>query len=370
MALPRVLDFARALAALLVLLFHIRSTLLAPLGALDGYNAATVGFYLLTSFGHDAVIVFFVLSGLLVGGAVLRLDFDSPHELRTYWLDRSVRIAPVLVAATVLAVTLQHAIPNAACHDAPATILGNAMGLQNFLVRPLCNNLPLWSISNEIVYYVAFPVIVAALSGVFSIRLALCSAGLALVFALALVRAPFDDTNIVLDFPFWLIGAALWLVPRGLGRQRSLALLLLAGALLLGRLEIGRQHWWFRDLALALSFAYTLATFFDAAMPREGTNAALANCLALPFRWFAEISFSLYVVHYPLIRLYGAAIGITHADARYTTISWRFLLEFAGLTAVCIVVAFGFSLLFERPRGLFKRAIADRLSPLAPMKSD
>ncbi len=370
MVLPHILDFARALAALLVLLFHIRTTLVAPLDALETHNVAIAAFYFVTSFGHDAVVVFFVLSGFLVGSAVLRLDFRSPRDLRAYWLDRSVRIAPVLVAAVVLSVTLQHAIANAACADTPATILGNTFGLQNFLVRPLCNNLPLWSISNEIVYYIAFPVIVAALSGAISIRLVLGLGGLALIFVLALVRAPLDDTNIVLDFPFWLIGAALWFVPPILRHHRLPALALLACALLFGRLQIGREYWWFRDLFLALSFAYTISTFFDQAIPGDGTKARVATYLAPLSHWFAEISFSLYVIHYPLIRLYGATIGITRADARYTAISPQFLLEFIGLTLVSILIAFAFSLLFERPRRLFKRAIANRLPSLVPLKSE
>lgn len=369
MALSNILDLARALAALLVLLFHIRSTFLVPLDALDTHNAAITAFYLITSFGHDAVVVFFVLSGFLVGGAVLRLDFRSSRDLRSYWLDRSVRIAPVLIAAVVLSVTLQHAAPGSVCHDGPATILGNTLGLQNFLVRPLCNNLPLWSISNEIVYYIAFPVIVAALTGNLTIRLALCLTGLALLVILALVRTPLDDTHIVLDFPFWLIGAALWFVPPALGRQRWLALALLAGGLLFGRLPIGREHWWLRDLCLALSFAYTLTTFLCEAIPRDGTNARLANCLTPLSHWFADISFSLYVIHYPLIRFYSTMICITQADARHTTVSLRFLVEFAGLTVASILIAFAFSLLFERQRGLLKRAIAERLPALAPIKA-
>jgi hypothetical protein len=36
-------------------------------------------------------------------------------------------------------------------------------------------------------------------------------------------------------------------------------------------------------------------------------------------------------------------------------------LEFIGLSAFCILIAFGFSALFERPRRLFKRTIARRL---------
>ena len=51
--------------------------------------------------GHDAVVVFFVLSGYLVGGAVLRIDMASSRNLWEYGIDRGVRIGPILIAASV-----------------------------------------------------------------------------------------------------------------------------------------------------------------------------------------------------------------------------------------------------------------------------
>jgi hypothetical protein len=48
-------------------------------------------------------------------------------------------------------------------------------------------------------------------------------------------------------------------------------------------------------------------------------------------------------------------------EARYAALTPGTLLELAGLGAFCIMVAFGFSVLFERPRRLFKQAIVRRL---------
>jgi peptidoglycan/LPS O-acetylase OafA/YrhL len=282
----------------------------------------------------------------------------SPHDLSEYWIDRSVRIGPVLIAATAFSTILQHMAPLFGCVDSHAIILGNALGFQNFLVKPLCNNLPLWSISNEVAYYFAFPVLIAAFSRAFSVWLAISSLCVILICILSLSLAPLDDTNIVFDFPFWLIGAALWFVPGNLPRSRTLALLMVAGALLFGRLESGKNHFWLRDLLLATSFSYLLVSFLDRPIARSGVGATVAGYVASCSRWFADLSFSLYVTHYPLIRLYiYFVLNSGHQQVPYTGITPRILLEFMGLGAFCILVAFGFSLLFERPRRSFKRTI-------------
>ena len=210
MALSHFLNFSRALAALLVLFFHIRTMLVVPYKSLEVHNWLTRVLFAVTSFGHDAVIIFFVLSGYLVGGAVLKLDLRSSHDFRGYWIDRGVRIAPVLIATIGFSILLQHAAPLFECDDNNVTVLGNVLALQNVFVRPLCNNLPLWSISNEVIYYFVFPIMIAAASRLFSVGLALSMVCVMLICLWSLGRAPLDDTNIVLDFPFWLIGAALW----------------------------------------------------------------------------------------------------------------------------------------------------------------
>jgi peptidoglycan/LPS O-acetylase OafA/YrhL len=97
-------------------------------------------------------------------------------------------------------------------------------------------------------------------------------------------------------------------------------------------------------------------------MPQSGVRARTAGYVAGCSRWFAELSFSLYVTHYPLIRLYiYFALNSGHHEARYTGITPQILLEFMGLGAFCILVAFVFSLLFERPRRLFKKTIVQSL---------
>jgi len=362
MALSHLLNFSRGIAALLVLLFHIRTTLVVPYESLEAHGWLARATFSISTFGHDAVVIFFVLSGYLVGGAVLRMNMASSRDLWEYGIDRGVRIGPVLIAATVFAIVLQRLMPMSGCADNGIGILGNALALQNLVVKPLCNNLPLWSISNEAAYYFVFPVLVAAAAGAFSIRLAVALTGVVLIGLLSIGLTPLDDTNIVADFPFWLTGAALWFVPARFHRWWWFALLLLAGALLFGRSDFGKNYFWLRDAYLAAAFAFLLATFFNRPMPETGIRSTLAGQAAKWNRWFADLSFSLYVTHYPLIKLYAyVALGSNYQADRYTVITPPILLQLGCLGAVCILIAFCFSVLFEQPRRAFKSGIIRQL---------
>lgn len=62
------LDLIRGSSALLVCLGHLRNAMLVDYSTLVHPNIAIKAFYALTSFGHQAVMVFFVLSGYFVGG--------------------------------------------------------------------------------------------------------------------------------------------------------------------------------------------------------------------------------------------------------------------------------------------------------------
>lgn len=61
-------DLIRGCSALLVCLGHLRNTMFVDYSALIHPNIAIKVFYAVTSLGHQAVMVFFVLSGYFVGG--------------------------------------------------------------------------------------------------------------------------------------------------------------------------------------------------------------------------------------------------------------------------------------------------------------
>ena len=143
------LDGLRGLCAALVFYAHA----FAPSAALDPRWAPPPQFWWL-NLGYAAVMMFFVLSGYVIG-----LTTSGPAtagNVRLYLGRRALRLLPVNTAAVLLAWALLPANP-------PGTVLANLGFLQNSEAYPggmifglLPNNTNLWSLNYEVVYYLAF----------------------------------------------------------------------------------------------------------------------------------------------------------------------------------------------------------------------
>lgn len=168
--LPRLpgLELLRGLAALAVCLGHVRAYLLPPFRS-GGYASWEQGLYFLTAQGEAAVWVFFVLSGYLVGGSVLRSRATGAWAWPDYLWRRGVRLWMVLLPALVVTylcdawrgdAPVATAGAMAARADFPRdglTLLGNLCFLQDLVVPPYGSNTALWSLSYEFWFYLLFP---------------------------------------------------------------------------------------------------------------------------------------------------------------------------------------------------------------------
>jgi len=96
------LDALRGFAAFSVLLNHLRDALFVDYEAIVRHNPFTSAAYLVCGLGHQAVIVFFVLSGYLVGGSVMRSVRKGNWSWRAYLLARLSRLFVVLLPALLL----------------------------------------------------------------------------------------------------------------------------------------------------------------------------------------------------------------------------------------------------------------------------
>jgi peptidoglycan/LPS O-acetylase OafA/YrhL len=149
------LDLARGLAAITVMLVHVRLRSFVELGALPPSEQSwpVEVFFAATRLGQEAVLLFFVLSGFLVGGQIIRRAKSGTFSLRDYGIDRCSRILLPLVPACLLTAligrfVLGHGI------DLPV-LVANMVGLNGVLAPTLDANLPLWSLSYEIWFYIA-----------------------------------------------------------------------------------------------------------------------------------------------------------------------------------------------------------------------
>jgi peptidoglycan/LPS O-acetylase OafA/YrhL len=125
----------------------------APSTALDPGWAPPAQFWWFND-GYAAVLVFFALSGSVIGLTTTRPATGG--ETSRYLGRRALRLAPINTVAVLLAWFI---LPIAS----GLTLLGNLLLLQNdqpypggFHVGLLVNNQNLWSLNYEVVYYLAF----------------------------------------------------------------------------------------------------------------------------------------------------------------------------------------------------------------------
>jgi peptidoglycan/LPS O-acetylase OafA/YrhL len=146
------LDMIRGLAALSVFAAHYSSL---------GYAGPYSGF--LMTLGHDGVVVFFVLSGLVIAW----ITQTKYSNLKEYSLARVSRLSSVVLPAVLLTVPLDMLgnsfspeLYQAFPYDRPLLrIILNALYLnETWLHVRLFSNGPLWSVSYEFWYYAIFGV--------------------------------------------------------------------------------------------------------------------------------------------------------------------------------------------------------------------
>ena len=140
------LDFIRGTAAISVLYCHLRVLFMHSIAPTIALNAATRLLYLLSSYGRPAVMVFFVLSGWLISGAIIRNNHSGTWRWRDYIVSRGVRLYCVLVPGLVLTLlwdclsiaVARHRLPNS---DTALAIIPNSVIQQHSGVIPFIGNL-------------------------------------------------------------------------------------------------------------------------------------------------------------------------------------------------------------------------------------
>ena len=217
------LNWSRWVAAWLVVAEHARSLVFVDYGDLQSPGLLAKGFYFLTGFGHEAVMVFFVISGYLVGGKVWSLYREGRFGWKRYIADRASRLYAVLLVALLLGAALdwsgylffnQYGLYNQGYEGSIAVLgtapvekmgwrdfLGNALFLQTIAGPTFGSNGPLWSLAYEWWYYILFPSMVVL---VFRRSLMGVVVG-ALLTLLLLFVLPADAIWL---FGIWLLGVA------------------------------------------------------------------------------------------------------------------------------------------------------------------
>jgi len=341
------ISILRGLAALEVVAAHLRSQVYPGFGTVAKPPLLFQGLAFGSGFAYLAVIVFFVLSGWLVGGSFLN-KLESDRAFLNYTIDRASRLWVVLVpiflvvlltgAAIGVLDTTRLSVSSGEPYSVSA-FFGNMLGLQTIVVPPFGGNFPLWSLANETWYYVLFPLLLLVVqSRPVMVRAA---AVLAIGAIVQLVSGA-----IMLYFSIWLLGAAFSRIRIAAGPfWRWTLLLLVAASAVVIRLK-GRTDITPEGFPQYLLFSLFFVLFLSSMQFKRQPGPVL-DWLDRTGRFFANFSFTLYVLHVPMIAAMAHGLWSTFGIAQLSPYKLSHFGIYVSMYLVLVVGAYWFSLPFE-----------------------
>jgi peptidoglycan/LPS O-acetylase OafA/YrhL len=363
------LDFLRATAALLVLFAHTRSDwYFLDIGAVAQPGLFLKLFYFITELGHEAVVIFFVLSGFLIGGSLLDSMQRGSFDLVRYLVARFVRIYIVYIPALMVTGAVFSFGPlllndPGAPHVRPlfdqqqmdfgglSQAICHLAGLEGFSCLVWYQNPSLWSLGYEWALYLFAPAIIQLIVWKASPGLRLLAIALVCAIAATVCEHPKEG---VFWFIAWFLGAASYRVLRA-GLVPLPAGLLGAGLIIAGmavsRLEVASELK--TDTIIAAGTAIAIACRPMVAFP-------LAPRL---FGWAAGFSYTLYAIHAPLVYLIVAIFQNIGFPPDAGPPSPAAFIEFGVTIAMCLLAAFVVSLVSERKTGQVRAAMLRMCPP-------
>ncbi|NQX10817.1 acyltransferase [Microbacteriaceae bacterium VKM Ac-2855] len=350
------LDSIRACAAFLVLAAHARQAFLVPADDVE-MNPLLSAAYLLTSFGHGAVIVFFVLSGYFVGGSVIAGVRRGTFSWSRYLISRLTRLWLVLIPAVLFTAildtigmslfpdSLQYGPFSFAENNGFGLALANVFFLEPNWFQPYGSNRALWSIGFEAGYYLLFPLLLIGIVRGSALRRVLFGVATA---AVIVVLGPIGT----ILFLSWAAGAAVaWQAERirSLLARMSRVAIVTSTTIALGALfiamtadrlakaepdNIGVTTW-----ALTLVTALLICTLLR---PAERSPLVVRHAFRFG-SWVSSYSYSLYATHLALLVLLEATFfGAGQSRWAPDLLGWCGVIAIIAL-AMAVGWAFGFA---------------------------
>ncbi len=366
-ALSRFIDCARWIAATLVALHHAHGAFVNQADIMTVPHAPPVYvWWFLTAypFAHGAVVVFFVLSGFLVGGSVIERSAGARPWLRNYLIDRTSRIYVVLLPTIALVFVLdtigRHIFAGAGVYEMPfyqgvfepAWIAATLVSLQGIWFPTYGTNVALWSLGMEYWYYIVFALLMLPRSSFYSSGARWGGLALGLVVFCLLALSP---SYFMFGAFIWLLGALTRVAPRPLVKSKWLALLAWIAAVTIIRLvtrgaiieDHPRKE--FLDAINALLFANVLLTL------RFDIGEGFSWCRARFHHIFADFSYTLYATHMTiLVFLWAMIASLKGGDWRLEVATPAHYAFAFGALVFCMICAWALSRVTEARTGVVR----------------
>lgn len=375
------LDAARGLAALFVCISHIRNAFLVDYQLTPNKNWPSELLYFLTSLGHQAVLIFFVLSGFLVGGSILRSG--KSFTWRRFMIARVCRLWLVLVPALILTLSFDlttllffpqafNGVLSIAWNSGPssppsyttAAFIGNLFFLQTIILPVLGSNGPLWSLANEFWYYILFPLLLISVGkiGNYS-HISRC-----LHFVAVAALVCWLPGTIIVYFGAWVAGALCAVVPlRRLPVSSVRAIAICSSALFCFSLIYSKKSSFntaftiHPDIFLTVFFSLTLLAVLELSS-RSAADEFSKMSRIWPFptlilRSISDMSYSLYLTHFPFI----ISMSLFLTSGQKTAISPNSAFHMLAVLVGSLAIAHATWWLFERHNPIVRKNLLNHL---------
>lgn len=299
-------------------------------------------------FGHEAVVIFFVLSGFLIHYKQVSKGINQ-LDLTSYFKKRVLRIYPTLLTALLLCFLVD--IFLVLKSGTGTQVLLDKYSISSFLTNLFLipdspawgENYPIWSLKHEWFFYLMYPILLALSrwhkSIPFITVIALYASYLTGLKIPFIVEASYT-------LSIWCMGALaaeLYVFKKISNKNLRLCLIL---TILIYLLIYNHLKFTYKDIIFGLLVSSFLLLILNDRLAR------LSRLLSY-FSWLGGFSYSLYLLHSPLLKLYKYVFVIPQGDENLPIHSWHVVI--GSITA--LLLSYGIYYVTERFALNYKKTI-------------
>ena len=377
------LNFFRWTAAFLVVIGHLRHIVFVDYKGVIEKNLTAKGMYFITGLGHEAVMMFFVISGLLVGGLTLQ-KWQSQMHFGEYLINRISRIYTVFIPALVIGAGLDwvgiHYFNQLGIYTAGEqfrtvstnfnsenrltsnVFMANIAMLQSIVVPSLGSNGPLWSLAYEWWYYLLFA---GLLGGHFSKNLQVK----VVLWILSGVMLTVLPIKLTLWMSIWLMGVAVFLYGQSNLPKPPvwLGFVVFMSVLLVSRLSHNQDNVlnheplyveFIRDAIFGLGFSFLLLSLYG-----NGPGKTLDSKFSAVNALLSNFSYSVYLFHFPFLLLMISIVNKADGSGILGQPAWNSFLGAAAMLVAIYIYSYVMSLISERYTSKIRKVLKQRFVP-------
>jgi peptidoglycan/LPS O-acetylase OafA/YrhL len=165
----------------------------------------------LFGFGHEAVILFFIVSGFSIHYSASKMNCLDKNEIKGYFYRRIRRIYPVFFISLIFSLFALYLIGES---NSFLRVLYSFLFLTDIsagsISDPIQTNFPIWSLSYEMFYYLLYPILLLSIKKLGMNRAILYSVLLSVVFStFGFIGIPNHLCNLLQYYWTWTIGVFL-----------------------------------------------------------------------------------------------------------------------------------------------------------------